>query len=223
MKLHFRTAIRVSVASPVVQGRDLRKALKRGSLHSVNDSSASAATRSSHSLEKYQSVSRGKLSMAMLAALGIPFPNTCVLHNVDGKRAKAKAFALIKNWRSQSAAEERQSGVDVPYDERQTFLEDIKERMDDWASKERTDFEAAAKIKSDSEKKGKDLREASMSCLKRRKDPEAEGSESKNEKCLSAPRKRRVTNAFEESFESLKDSVKSSIEDQQSIQEREID
>jgi hypothetical protein len=35
-------------------------------------------------------------------------------HDVDGKCAKAKAFALIKNWRSTSVAEERQSGVDVP-------------------------------------------------------------------------------------------------------------
>jgi hypothetical protein len=144
-------------------------------------------------------------------------------HNVDGKRAKAKAFALIKNWRSTSAAEERQSGVDVPYDERQALLEDIKGRMDDWASKERMDFEAAAKNKSDSEKKGKDLREASMSCLKRRKDPEGEGSDSNNEKCTSIPRKRRATSAFEESFESLKDGVLSSIEDKQSIREREID
>jgi hypothetical protein len=34
-------------------------------------------------------------------------------HNVAGKYAKAKAFALIKNWRSAFAAEERQSGVDI--------------------------------------------------------------------------------------------------------------
>jgi hypothetical protein len=76
-------------------------------------------------------------------------------HDVDGKRAKAKAFALIKNWRSTSAAEERQSGVDVPSDERHALLEDIKELMDDWVCKERMNSESAAKIKLDSEKKGK--------------------------------------------------------------------
>jgi hypothetical protein len=144
-------------------------------------------------------------------------------HNVDGKRAKAKAFALIKNWRSTSTAEERQSGVDVPYAERQALLEDIKERMDEWTSKERTEFEAAAKIKSDSEKKGKDLREASMNSLKRRRDHDGEGSDSNNEKVMSIPRKRKAASAFEESFESLKDGVLSSIEDKKSIREREID
>jgi hypothetical protein len=144
-------------------------------------------------------------------------------HDVDGKRAKAKAFALIKNWRSTSAAEERQSGVDVPYDERHALLEDIKERMDDWACKERMNSESAAKIKLDSEKKGKDLREASMSCLRKRKDPEADESESNNEKWMSRSKNRRVTSAFEASFESLKDGVLSSIEDKHSIREREID
>jgi hypothetical protein len=90
-------------------------------------------------------------------------------HYVDGKRAKSKAFALINNWRYTSAAEERQSVADVHYNERHALLEDIKERMDDWACKELINFESAAKIRLYSEKKGKELREASMSCLRKGK------------------------------------------------------
>jgi hypothetical protein len=102
------------------------------------------------------------------------------------------------------------------------LLEDIKERMDDWACEERMNSELAAKSKLDSEKKGNDLREASMSCLRKRKDPEAVESVSNNEKCMSRSKKSRETSAFEASFESLKDGVLSSFEDKNSIREREI-
>jgi hypothetical protein len=74
-------------------------------------------------------------------------------HFVDGKRAKAKSFALINNWRSTSAAEERQSGVDVPYNERHPLFEDIKERMDDWACKERMKSDSSAKSKLNSKRR----------------------------------------------------------------------
>jgi hypothetical protein len=60
-----------------------------------------------------------------------------------------------------------------------------------------------------------------MSCLGKRKDPEADKSESNNEKWMSRPKTRRVTSAFEASFESLKDGVLSSIEDKHSIREQE--
>jgi hypothetical protein len=88
--------------------------------------------------------------------------------------------------------------------------------MDDWACEERMNSESAAKIKMDSETKGKDWREVIMSCLGKMKDHEAGESDSNNEKWMSRLKTRRVTSAFEASFESLKDGLLRSIEDKHS-------
>jgi hypothetical protein len=163
--------------------------------------------------------------MEMSAVPGMLFPKTCVLPDMMSTESvqKQKVLRLLIIGGLRLLRRSANPALMYLTMRGTLLLEDIKERMDDWACKERMNSESAAKSKLDSKKKGKYLREASMSFLRKRKDPKADESESNNEKWMSRSKNRRVTSAFEASFESLKDGVLSSIEDKNLIQEREID
>jgi hypothetical protein len=144
---------------------------------------------------------------------------------VDGKRAKAKFDALIKGWKDRVAIEERQSGVDVDYGEREILLEDIKTAMDDWniAGRQAAAEAQNNKVKADTE--GKNLREASLTGLIRKRNC-ASDEDLADAEVLSASKRRRSVSSsskFEQAFLELSESYVRNLQGSTGTKEKELE
>jgi hypothetical protein len=133
--------------------------------------------------------------------------------NIDGKRVRAKFETSIRGWKEKSAEEERQSGIDAEYGDKEALLEDIKAAMDDWNTAGRATALAAQKAKDKEEIEGRDLREASMAGLTMKRDTESDG-DSGNEAIQPLSKRKRATIStypFVQAFNSLADLVKTKL------------
>jgi hypothetical protein len=142
---------------------------------------------------------------------------------IDGRRAKLKFESLLKTWRGTCAKEERQSGVDVVYSEREILLEDVRTQVDEWMAHGKHAAEIARKAQVKAQKDGKDIRVASMSALKRSRDEtENEGGDDEIRRSSTSARRQRCSGSFEHDFAELKDSYVQRKETNLSLREREL-
>jgi Asp-tRNA(Asn)/Glu-tRNA(Gln) amidotransferase A subunit family amidase len=139
-------------------------------------------------------------------------------HEVDGRRARAKTDAMLKAWRQTCAREEKLSGVDVPYGEKESLLEDLRARFDDWSSKEKESADRAGIAKAKLDMQGKELRSASMMRMKRLADAESEEIRSDDESASRRTFRKKRSRSLEDSFECIKEGFLSNSQ----LREREI-
>jgi hypothetical protein len=142
---------------------------------------------------------------------------------VNGRRVKIKLESLVNTWRMQCAKEERQSGVAVAYSEKEIMLEDIRTQLDEWSAHGRQAVDSANKARIKAQAEGKDIRKASMSGMKRQREPSDEDRE-QNEivPSSSSSRRRRSSGSFEDSFAELKDSFVENAETRLRLREEEL-
>ena len=90
----------------------------------------------------------------------------------NGRNCKARADLLIAKFKKEEMESLKKSGTEEEYTEREQLLEDIvaaKEDADDVANQARSEREAAAKRKAADEKIADDLRDASLTTMRKEK------------------------------------------------------
>jgi hypothetical protein len=144
--------------------------------------------------------------------------------NVDGKRARAKFDSLIKEWRERVAKEEKQSGINVEYGEKEILLEDIKSAMEEWSTHGQEALEISKSAKQKADAQGKDIRDASLSRLRKKRDRVSEdGSDVPEIQSSSKPRRSAATiTQFEEAFVELSESYVKNQQDSR-MKQKELD